>query len=159
MVQSGKQSRAKRLLESIGAFIRTKGDELRFIIAGVIQEDVRAEAETLIMSDDRIKFIGWQDGDALTSLLCAADIYLQPGTQSATMQHSLCCGCAVILADIPAHAPYKNDNGWFIGNEGEIQSALADARCANLTNMGRNSLELARKNLDYRVLAKRVLSK
>ena len=73
VVQSGKQSRAKRLLESIGAFIRTKGDELRFIIAGVIQEDVRAEAETLIMSDDRIKFIGWQDGDALTSLLCAAD--------------------------------------------------------------------------------------
>jgi len=159
LVQSGKQSRSKRLLESLRAFVKTDSEDLKLAIAGVLQDDIREEAEALIASDPRVMFLGWQDPEALTTILCAADVYLQPGTQSATMQHSLCCRCAVVIADIPAHQPYRQNNGWFVSGEDDLKEAFSGLRVADLAAMGRNSYEFAKNALDYRRLASRVLSR
>lgn len=157
LVQSGKQSRSKKLLESLQAFAQTDGPNLRLAIAGVLQEDILKEAEALIAADPRVVFLGWQGSAELTELLCAADVYLQPGTQSATMQQSLCCRCSVILADFPAHRIYKVDNGWFVSDEAGLKSALSEIVSADLVKMGKNSHRFASERLDYAVLAQRVL--
>lgn len=157
IVQSGKQTRRKKLLESLVAFRATPDPRLRFFIAGVLDDEIETEAQALIDADPRITFLGWQSRDALTDILCAADVYLQPGTQSATMQQSLCCRCAVILDDAPAHKVYQRGNGWFIGGDQSLSAALGELATADLAAMQANSERLARELLDYSILADRVL--
>ncbi len=157
IVQSGKQGREKKLGQSLRAFSKVQNPRLRFIIAGVLQEDIRQECETLISADSRVRFLGWQDASSLTELLCAADIYLQPGTQSATMQHSLCCRCAVILADVQSHQPYLQDNGWLVCDEAGIERSLREASFVTVKKMSLESERVAHELLDYRNLSKRVL--
>lgn len=157
IVQSGKQNRLKKLPRSLRALASVPNPDLRLVVAGVLQEDIREECEALIAADPRVTFLGWQEADSLTALLCAADVYLQPGTQSATMQHSLCCGCAVILDRIPAHQPYIEGNGWLITSEIELRDTLHLLPACNLGALCDASLYLALEMLDYSKLARRVL--
>jgi len=158
IVQSGKQNRLKKLPQSLRALAKVDNPKLRLVIAGVLQDDVRAECEALIAADPRVLFLGWQKPDDLSALLCAADVYLQPGTQSATMQHSLCCGCAVILDDLAAHKPYVDGNGWLVGFEKQLETVLDKLVETDLEALSLASLSFARRKLDYTALAERLLS-
>jgi 1,2-diacylglycerol 3-alpha-glucosyltransferase len=157
IVQSGKQNRLKKLPQSLRALAQVQNPELRLVIAGVLQEDVRAECEALIAEDPRVTFLGWQEPGELTELLCAADVYLQPGTQSATMQHSLCCGCAVILDAVAAHKPYVDGNGWLVSSPEDLRDVLSCLATADLIGKNAASLSLAERMLNYAALAKRIL--
>lgn len=157
IVQSGKQTVRKKLIETLDAFAAADSASLRLVIAGVLSDDIREEAERRIAADPRVSFIGWQSRDDLDALLCAADVYLQPGTQSATMQHSLCNQCAVILDDCPAHEVYKNRNGWFISDQAGLEAAIRALPEVNLAELKLNSLAVAKRILDYSILAQRVL--
>lgn len=157
VVQSGKQTRRKKLIETLRAFAQAEGEKLRLVIAGVIKDDIRQEAERLIAQDPRVTYAGWKDPDELTDLLCAADVYVQPGTQSATMQHSLCCRCAIVLDDVAAHRPYLRDNGWLLGGTHDLVSVFAGLERADLSAMARNSYAFACESLDYRILSRRIL--
>ena len=157
LVQSGKQTRAKKLTESLRALGRTQDAHLKLFIAGVLAADVEQEVRAMIAADPRVSFLGWQSTKQLRDLLCGADVYLQPGTQSVTMQQSLCCRCAVILADVPAHQVYKRENGWFVRSEVELANALSEVARADIPAMQKNSECLAREMLDYRVLANRII--
>jgi hypothetical protein len=156
IVQSGKQNRLKRLPQALTAFSRVRNPDLRLVIAGVLQDDVRVICETLIAKDPRVMFLGWQDSESLTQLLCAADVYLQPGTQSATMQHSICCGCAVILDRIPAHQPYMVGNGWLVGTEAELEAVLENLTLSDLESAKAASVAFAAQTLDYSALSARL---
>lgn len=157
MVQSGKQNQLKKLPQSLRAFAAVPNPQLRLVVAGVLQADVRDECERLITFDSRVAFIGWQDAEELTAILSAADVYLQPGSQSATMQHALCCGCAVILDRVPAHEPYIVGNGWLVSTEDELQDCIAALPTHDISLMGNRSLALAEKILDYAKLSSRIL--
>ncbi len=158
-VQSGKQTRRKKLIESLRAFSKTENKDMRFLIVGQLFEDIEQEAKVLIAADKRIVFLGWKTAEQLTDILCAADIYLQPGTQSSTMQHSLCCGCAIIIDDVPSHAPYHVDNGWLINPDNSLNSIFEKIEVSTnqIKTMGENSNHYAHEMLDYTVLAKRIL--
>lgn len=155
LVQSGKFTAAKKLGEALAALASVPDPRLRLAVAGVLQPDVRAAAQALMAADRRVLDLGWQSSEALTDLLCAADVYLQPGTQSVTMQHALCCRCAVILDDVPAHA-HVAGNGWLIGRDGDLPTLLAALPRADLGAMAARSFCYARETLDYRRLAERV---
>lgn len=157
IVQSGKQNRLKKLPQSLRAFAQVGDRRLHLAVAGVLQDDIAAECTALMEADDRVRYLGWLDPNALTELLCAADVYLQPGTQSATMQHSLCCGCAVILDAQKAHAPYINGNGWLVSSDHDLQQAIKGAAVVDIDKMKSASVALAQRMLDYSVLAERVL--
>lgn len=158
-VQSGKLTRRKKLLETLQAFSIVDDPRFRLYIAGVLTDDIRSQAEKMIAADDRIKFVGWQSPEQLTAFLAAADIYLQPGTQSVTMQNSLCAHCAVILDDVKSHSIYMRGNGWLLNSEFSLKQAFTQvSECSNaLSKMGGASYEIAREMLDYKVLAQRVL--
>jgi hypothetical protein len=160
LLQSGKMSRRKKVLESLRAFARTPGEHLRLALAGSLDADLRAEAERLIGADSRVRFLGWKSPEELNDLLCGADVYVQPGTQSATMQMALCARCPVILDDVPSHAPFVAGNGWLLRGPGDLEKAFAAvaAQCESLPAMAEQSLQIARRLLDYRTLAARVLA-
>lgn len=159
LLQSGKMGPRKRVLESLRAFSRTPGTHLRFVLAGSFDEELRAAAEAIIAADERIAFLGWKSPEELGDLLCGADVYVQPGTQSATMQTSLCARCPVILDDVPSHAPYMTGNGWLIRQPADLENAFAEisADPSVLDAMASKSLAIAKRLLDYRTLAARLL--
>ena len=157
-VQSGKMDATKKVLESLRAFSKISNPDIRFVLAGHLHDDVATEAAEIISKDDRIRFVGWKSADDLRALLCAADVYVQPGTQSATMQMSLCARCAVILDDVPSHEPYIDGNGWLIGKECSLEDALMAASLDfdRIRAMSLQSMSLAHRLLDYRMLAARL---
>lgn len=159
LVQSGKMDVHKKLLQSLQAFVRQPDPDLRFLVVGHLQDDIAAEAMKLIDADSRIVFAGWKSAAELQSILCAADVYVQPGTQSATMQMSLCLRCAVILDDVPSHRRYVDQNGWLIGQEWTLDEVLAEISRSpqQLKAMAEHSHAFAIKHLDYRILADRIL--
>lgn len=157
-VQSGKMDASKKLIESLTAFSQAGGANFRFLLVGSLQDDIEAEALALIGKDPRIRFEGWKTPDELRNLLCAADVYVQPGSQSATMQMSLCCRCAVILDDVPSHRPFLDDNGWLVGTTLSLAQAFAAATrdVRRLPQMAQQSAEVASRLLDYKSLARRL---
>lgn len=159
LLQTGKMGHRKRVLESLRAFLATPGDHLRLVLAGDLDDGLRDEALALMASDPRIRFLGWKAAEQLTDLLCAADLYLQPGTQSATMQMALCARCPVVLDDVPSHVPFVDGNGWVLRQPGDLAAALAAVArdAAILDTMAQRSLQIASRLLDYRMLAQRVL--
>lgn len=159
MLQSGKMGHRKKVLESLRVFIDTLGSHLRFVLSGSLDEQLRGEAEALIESDSRIQFLGWKAADELNDLLCGADVYVQPGTQSATMQMALCARCPVILDDVPSHVPFVEGNGWRLRDTADLAKAFREVAEAPgaLSGMADRSVEIASRLLDYRMLAQRLL--
>jgi len=156
-IQSGKQTSRKKLIDSLRAFLKIKPSNAKFIIAGTLHADIVEEAQILIASDSDVTFLGWKNVEDLTDLLCGADVYLQPGTQSVTMQHGLCCHCAVVLDDTPAHHYYVHENGWLINDNLTLEMVFKNISHSELPLMMRKSYEFAKENLSYKVLAQRVL--
>jgi len=126
------------------------------VVAGTIAPEVEPMFRQATSADPRISCIGWTSAERLTSLLCAADIYIQPGTQSVIMQQSMCARCATIVNDDPSHSWYACDNGWRIGRDGDLGSILQKALRSDLLRMGMRSFEFARRHLDYVSLARRI---
>lgn len=157
--QSGKFDKKKKLLQSIRAFKENTSSSARLVIAGGFDDDIMNTAMDLINSDDRIHYVGWVNPEKLQNLLCAADVYVQPGTQSATLQMSICARCAVIVDDVPSHRFIIKDNGIFVSNDDELM--LAYRRLIEspslVCEMSLESYRYASANLDYKKLAERLL--
>tara|TARA_A100000171_G_C2136619_1_gene150736 strand:+ start:1725 stop:2855 length:1131 start_codon:yes stop_codon:yes gene_type:complete len=157
-LQSGKIDRMKKLVESLNAFTSLQNENLRFLICGTLHNEVTREVMELVDNDSRIRYLGWKSADELRSLLCAADVYVQPGTQSATMQMSLCCRCAVILDDVPSHHVYVRGNGWLVKSQQDLVAAVRESAGSGdaLKKMASVSAHISSSTLDYARLAKRV---
>lgn len=113
----------------------------------------------LSSADPRVQYLGWRTADELYRLLCAADVYVQPGSQSATMQMSLCARRPVVIADVPSHEPFVKGNGWKVSNQEQLTNAFVSIEKdpSVLEEMSQRSLEIASDLLDYRRMAKRLL--
>jgi len=160
-LQTGKFDKKKKLKESILAFNQISHfSRIKFLIAGVFLEE-EAEILELISQDTRIKYLGWKSAADLYDLLCAIDIYLQPGSQSATLQNSICCRCAVIVDDVISHKPFVKNNGWLLNESSSLSEVLAQAMQKfeknTLQIMKDESLKIAYDLLDYSKQAQRLL--
>mgnify|MGYP003600264696 CR=1 FL=1 len=156
--QSGKFDEKKKLLESVSSFSKIENDKFRFIIAGSLDKEVESDFKILLAKDSRITYIGWVESDELLELLCMCDVYVQPGSQSATMQMSVSARCSVILADVPSHRHSFYGNGFLVGSTYQLTNAFK--KISNnpdiLNRMSENSFTYAKENLDYSKLAKRL---
>jgi len=158
-VQSGKFDGKKRLLESLAAFSALPDQNIRLVLAGVFMDDIKEKAEELVANDARIIPLGWLDTQSLIKLLAGADIYLQPGSQSATMQMALCSRKPVIVDDVISHHTLISSNGWFVRSKQDLYNALVSAvniEKSQLEVMSRESLKVAVTMLDYSVQAKKI---
>ena len=155
---SGKIDVKKRTAELIHAFEAVPQQNFRLLIIGVLMDDVKEELTRLMEKDNRILYLGWEKSEELIQYLCASDVYVQPGGQSATMQNAMCSGCAVMLYPHKSHQPYVSGNGYFIRNEEEITACLENIaeHPELLPALKRRSFEIAQNILDYEKLADRI---
>ncbi len=158
VLHSGKLVPAKKTKELITSFKSVTNPRLKLIILGSIPTEYSQILDKLIQSDDRINFVGWKEATEVIKYLCAADIYFQPGTQSATMQNAICCGTPVALYPYSSHEPYINNNGFFVSNKNDyikvFEFILSYPK--SLTDMSEASYNIARDLLDYKLLASRL---
>lgn len=158
IIHSGKMDINKRTEDLLKAFIQIKSNKLKLILIGSIPEDVKYKVSSLIKSDKRIHYIGWKESSELLEYLCAADIYFQPGSQSATMQNAICCRCPVVLYPYKAHKPYLKGNGFYVKSIDDMVNVLRkiETNPKILKIMSNKSYNIACELLDYNKLAKRL---
>lgn len=161
ILQTGKINKKKKAVEALSQFIQVKSDKFRYVIAGTLDEDVKDDIMDIIKTDERIKYIGWVDSNEMKDYLCASDVYMQPGSQSATMQQSLCLRNSVIIDNVKSHKPFVNENGWLIDDISDISDILKKISCRPeiINDMSQKSYQLSLELLSYKKLANRIYLK
>lgn len=158
IVHSGKLEPGKRTEEMLTAFSAVPSENLKLLIIGSIPSDQSGILQPLIDADKRVIYVGWKPADELIKYLGAANLYFQPGTQSATMQNAICAGAPVALYPYPSHEPYIVENGFWVKDYNDFVDVF---ECVSnspeiLIDMRRNSFKLAESLLDYKILAARL---
>ena len=158
LLQTGKINKKKKLVEALQAFSKVQSDKFIYLVIGTFEDDVNEKINQLIAEDDRVRFLGWADSNQLKNYLCASDLYMQPGSQSATMQQSLCMRNPVLLDNVKSHTVFVKDNGWLINDTTEISGILEliDQSPEILSNMSENSYIIANHLLSYKSLTKKI---
>ena len=158
-IQSGKLDALKRSDELFRAFSAVDDPHAVLAVIGSIPEDRNSILLPLMEADKRIRYLGWRTGEELQEYLCAADLYCQPGSQSATMQNAVCRYCPVMLYPHPAHtADYDRGEVIWIKTQADMEMVFRSlaADPAQLKPLRENAEKLARELLDYRRLAARL---
>ena len=159
LLHSGKLEAPKRTEELLRAFAAVQDKRLKLCIIGSIPEERKSILLPLIEADERVKYLGWKTGEELQEYLCAADLYCQPGSPSATMQNAVCRGCGIMLHDIPQYAEYfDHGNVVWVKTQQDVEAVIrrvADGTI-DLEALRRSSWSFAREILDYRKLAARL---
>ena len=157
-LHSGRLDSKKRTCELLEAFSKVKNNEFRLAIIGSFSSDTEEKAKRLIESDKRVLYLGWKSGSELINHLCACDMYLQPGTQSATMQNAICTGCPVMLYPYDSHRPYLKDNGFFVQTVEDMIDVFLkiESNPSIIEDMRVASYKVAYDILDYKKLAARL---
>lgn len=105
-IHSGKLNPPKRTVDLLQAFISSRNSKAYMIVVGSIATDdaeYKKELEDLLNSSG-VMYLGWKSGEELRHYLCAADVYCQPGSVSATLQQAICCGCVAMTSK---HSTYE----------------------------------------------------
>lgn len=158
-IHSGKLDALKRSDELLRAFSAVDDPHAVLAVIGSIPKEREAVLLPLIEADERIRYLGWRTGEELQEYLCAADLYCQPGSQSATMQNALCRYCPVMLYPHPSHtADYDRGEVLWVKTQADMEAVFRSlaADPAQLAPLRENAERLARELLDYRKLAARL---
>lgn len=161
LVHSGKMDKLKNTIELLHAFNSSAARHLHLLLVGSIYNDIKEEALSIIESNPNIHFLGWKSASELRNIMAGSRVYFQPGSASATIWQSVCCGNAIALSpNIKGYKYLMNDNGWYAASEEELRNVICTINQMSeeeLDAMSQNSLDFAAKNLDYRVLANRIM--
>lgn len=158
IVHSGKFAKGKKTQELLRSFASVSAKKLKLVLIGSIPSDMESVLQPLIDADERVRFLGWMNSEELVKYLAAADLYVQPGTQSATMQNAICCGTPVALYPYESHKPYIAGNGLLISNDFDYCVMFSKLACNkfDLAGMSNASYIIANELLDYKKLASRL---
>ena len=158
LIHSGRMGKAKKTYELVQALHVTQADNIKLLIIGSMTDDVASNVMPIVDADPRIEYLGWKSGAELTDYLCAADLYVQPGTQSATMQNALCCGSAAALYPYESHKYLLGDSVFYIETIEDMKKLFAAiSTTPDIVEAKRAmSNKVARECLDYKVLAARL---
>jgi len=158
-LHTGKLDKLKRTEEILEGFHQSSSDLYKLVIIGSIDDDFKPILDQYLEKDSRIVFLGWKKAIELQDYLMACDLYLQLGSQSATMQLAVCSGA--VTAVYP-HESYKflmktacfyinsaNDITKLLNSINEDPAILEEKRVA--------SRKVAEETLDYDKIAKMIL--
>ena len=157
-IHSGKLDAAKRTEELLNAFAAVPELKAKLCVCGSVPEDMKPRLMPLFERDSRVEYLGWKTADELIKLLCACDFYLQPGSQSATLENALCCRTGVMLYPHKAYtADYDYGNVIWTETQAEMEACFRKLLSGeiSLTELGKRSENCAAELLDYRKLAER----
>jgi Glycosyltransferase len=158
IVHSGKMDKRKRTEDLLEAFTEVTNEKLKLVLIGSMPNDVKENSMRLVSSDHRIRYLGWKSGEQLIDYLYACDLYLQPGTQSATMQNALCCGSAAALYPYPSHKYLLGDSVFYVESTQDMRKLFEEItdKPYLIENKRAKASKIAKEVLDYKVLASRL---
>lgn len=158
LVHSGKMDRKKRTADIIEAFISSQANNIVLLIIGSMAEDVENDVLPIINENPKIYYLGWKNPQELMDYLCASDLYVQPGGQSATMQNALCCGSAAALYPHESHKYLLGDSVFYIETVEDMKNLfeLISKEPQILEEKRKLSFKIAQEKLDYKKLAARL---
>lgn len=158
VLHSGKMGPEKRTLDLARAFSRVSRADACLLIIGSAEADVMDKLSQLMKEDSRIRYLGWRPASELLDYISAADLYAQPGTQSATLQAAICCGAPVLVYPHPSYRPFVQGNGFFAADEPQIHAALEALANdpALVERMRADSRRIAGELLSYSAIAKQM---
>ena len=155
---SGKMTKEKKTKELVETFCSTKYKKFKLLLIGNIIDNSDFILK-YIEQDDRIQFLGWRNGKELNEILAASDVYVQPGTQSATMQTAACMRNCMMLCPYENHKYIFKTHALYISDQNDMEAVfnnIGEGKI-NLEKLREASYEIAREKLDYYKIAKRVL--
>lgn len=157
-LHTGKLDASKRTTVLLDAFRKIDDPKAILLIAGVVSDDIRNAVNRAVSEDSRVKLLGWINADELIGYLHAADCYIQPGTQSATLQLAICAGLPVVVRRYASHRAIVNGNGIYADDEDELEAAIRFCLSSphELNNMALMSSEIAKTMLSYEAIAKKL---
>lgn len=155
LIHCGKMEKRKRTEDLIKAFYKVKGNNLRLILIGSMDEEIELSVKEYLDDDARIDYVGWKNINELVDYLCAGDLYVQPGSQSATMQNALCYGCAAALYPHKSHKYLLGDRVFYIDTVKDMIQLFEEISLNRniLEEKRKMSFEFAKATLDYKKLA------
>lgn len=159
-VHSGKFSEEKKTFELVSAFTSVKSSRIHLLIIGTFEDDVFSGVKKIIENDDRITYLGWKSTEELEMYLCASDVYVLPGSRTVTVQHAICCGCAIITNRSYVYTFMLKEIPIYADNVIELVNAIKLVESdSQLIKNQREKLEILAKNeLDYNILANKYIS-
>lgn len=151
VIHSGKLDEKKRTIEIIQAFRLVPDQNLQLVIIGSMVDKVSESTIPIINSDNRIQYLGWLNSKLLQNYLCAGDLYVQLGGQSATMQSALCCGCAAALYPFESHKFLLGDSVFYVKNMNDLAEVFKKVSLDKslLEKKRKETFDLAKNILDY----------
>lgn len=154
-IHSGKLDKLKRTIETVKGFSNCHSNRFKLFIIGSTSEDIKTELDKLIQKDRRIEFLGWKKQVELQNFLMAADLYIQLGTQSVTMQQAICNGCVVAVYPYESHTFMLTGNAYYIQTSQDITDILQniDNNIEEFKNKRKESFNFAQTKLDYNIIA------
>ena len=158
-IHSGKLDALKRSDELFRAFSAVDDPHAVLAVIGSIPEDRESVLLPLIEADNRMRYLGWKSGEELQEYLCAADLYCQPGSVSATMQNAICRNTPVMSYPHPAYTAALDCGQFFwIKTQVDMEQVFAQVKAdpALLAPMTVNARRCAEELLDYQKLAARL---
>ena len=161
-LHSGKLDAGKKTIELIEAFEQRKKKDgvMQVIIGDINHPERRRIIEALAMKDNAIRLLGWRSGDELFEFLCAADVYLQPGTPSATLQLAMCNRCGVVIRNYESYRFLFGNTGIMISSDNELLTVIDDL-CdskVKVEQLREDIFQIARKLLDYNRQSEMILA-
>lgn len=159
LAHSGKMATEKRTAELIKAFKASASKNMILLIMGVFPEENKEQMLQEIASNERIIYLGWKNSSEMMEILPGCDLYCQPGTQSATLQMAMCCGCAMMVYPYVSHKDLLGSKGCiYVENEKDMESCIGNIKDGriNLKDIRDVSYRIAQKKLDYKMLARRI---
>ena len=151
---SGKFDAGKKLLITLQMFEKAskRNADLKLLIAGVIDFEEN-EVLDIVARNKSIVFLGWLESKELTELLCASDVYVQLGTQSATMQIAACLKNALILQNFSSHSHLFGHYSWILSDISDFEEIAATSSKVEIGTKRDVIFEIAKDRLDYGILS------
>jgi len=154
-LHSGKFDSKKKTFSLIDTFVKFNDSRFILLLAGQF-DDISSEYFKRKYNKNNIILLGWLNSDNLTKYLSGSDMYLQPGSQSATMQKSLCCFTPTAVFPHPSYVHLLSNYMPYIKNEAELYNLFFSIsnNQLNFNQLIQNAVKIASEKLDYKELAK-----
>jgi len=148
-MHSGKFNAQKKTDELVQCFHQSHLENERLIIVGSFDEALEKQLTPIMKTDSNIIYLGWVNGEQLRTLLCATDVYIQPGTQSVTMQTAACCRCALALFPYESHVNLLGDAAFYLKCEADIKYFFQHVGLEIINCVRKDVYRIASSKLDY----------
>lgn len=157
-LHSGKMNKAKMTDQLVKEFKKINEKDWHLLIAGSLLEDIKVDVEQVLNQDNRISYLGWKSAEELVDLMCASDVYLQPGSPSSTLQTAMCCRCAIMAQPIEEYRFLLQEYGLYVQSSTDIYSIFEQISKEKIavSQYSERTFEQAKKLLDYKALANEI---